>query len=148
LILFDTNVLVYAVDLEAPQHPASRALVEAVAEGRIKGAVVSQVLLEFYAVVTDRRRVRQPLQPEEAWEQVVSLNGIFRVLDAGPRAFEYLKTLLAASGVKGGDIFDAYLVAQMKALEISLLCTYNTRDFTGYDGIVARTPEEILGRDW
>ncbi|MFZ5899426.1 MAG: type II toxin-antitoxin system VapC family toxin [Bacillota bacterium] len=147
MILFDTNVLVYAVDLDAPQHPASRALVEAVAEGRIKGALVLQILLEFYAVVTDRRRVRQPLQPEEAWEQVVSLSDIFQVLDAGPRVFEHLKTLVAASRVKGGDIFDAYLVAQMKALEISLLCTYNTRDFTGYDGVIARTPEEILGRN-
>ncbi|MFZ5898537.1 MAG: hypothetical protein ACOYU7_05105 [Bacillota bacterium] len=56
--------------------------------------------------------------------------------------------MVAASRVKGGDIFDAYLVAQMKALEISLLCTYNTRDFTGYDRVIARTPEEILGRDW
>lgn len=144
LILMDTNVLVYAINVDASRHEPSRALVEAVREKRVNGVIVPQILLEFYAVITDRRRTRGPLDPQTAWNQIDVLRTIFPVLEGGSKALGYLREF--SPSVKGADVFDAFLVAQMKACGLSVLCTYNTKDFTGYEGIVIQTPEAILVR--
>ena len=62
MILLDANVLVYAVNADAPQHNATRAILDAALAGTIPGALVPQVLLEFFAVVTNARRVQAPLR--------------------------------------------------------------------------------------
>lgn len=46
--LLDANVLVYALDTQAPQHLASRNLIDAGRAGRTTLYVTSQVLCEFY----------------------------------------------------------------------------------------------------
>lgn len=145
MILVDTNVLVYAINTDAPQHEACWALVEEVRSGKVKGVLVPQILLEFFAVVTSSRRIAKPLEPGIAWEQVEALRAIFPVLDAGTKALDLLKTEINSERkVKGADSFDAFLVTQLRTCGASVLCTYNTKDFTGYKGIVVRTPEEIL----
>jgi len=142
LILVDTNVLVYAVNLDAPGHAASRALVEATGEKKVAGVLFPQILLEFFAIVTDHRRVEKPLDPQIAWEQVEAFRTIFPVLDGGPKSLDLLGGLVRKT--KGADIFDAFLVAQMKANGISNLCTYNKKDFLKFSGIAVQTPEEVL----
>lgn len=142
MILVDTNVLVYAVNLDAPQHKPSRALLEAVQEKRVAGVLVPQILLEFFAIVTDPRRVDNPLEPETAWEQIEAFRTTFLIIDTGLKTLDLLKEIGLKS--KGADIFDAFLAAQMKANGISVLCTYNTKDFSKFTGILAQTPEDIL----
>ncbi|NPV79250.1 MAG: PIN domain-containing protein [Firmicutes bacterium] len=144
MILVDTNVLVHAINTDAPQHEMSRALVKAVQTRRLDGALLPQILLEFFAIITDGRRVARPLGAKEAWEQVKLLKVIFPVLDAGLKSLEYLKDAVTEGKVKGSDIFNAYLVAQMRACGISVICTYNTRDFQKYSGIIVQTPEELI----
>lgn len=70
MILLDANVLVYAVNADAPQHSASRTVVRAAFDGQLPGVLVPQVLVEFLAVVANQRRVRYPLDPATAWEQM------------------------------------------------------------------------------
>jgi predicted nucleic acid-binding protein len=64
--IVDTNVLVYALDADAPQHEAARALLEAAREASTTLFMTSQILCEFYSVVTNPRRVpsraRLPMQ--------------------------------------------------------------------------------------
>ncbi|NLG83979.1 MAG: PIN domain-containing protein [Firmicutes bacterium] len=145
MILIDTNVLVYAINADAPQHGAARAFVEAARAGRWRCGLVPQVLLEFFAVVTDGRRVASPLTPGEALEQVAAWRAIFPVFEVGKKALDYLPEVLAEKPVKGGGIFDAWLVAQMRAADMETICTYNPGDLTGYEGIRPVTPEEIIG---
>src|SRR5581483_4400706 len=68
--LIDTNVLVYALFPAMPDHVASRTLVD---RARAAGAnlyVAPQNLVEFFAVVTDPRRVSQPRTPDEALQAI------------------------------------------------------------------------------
>ena len=58
--LVDTNVLVYALDADAAQHGSSRALLEASRAGSVTLYVTSQIICEFYSVVTNPRRVAKP----------------------------------------------------------------------------------------
>ncbi|MGA2711503.1 MAG: PIN domain-containing protein [Bryobacteraceae bacterium] len=58
--IIDANVLVYAMDADAPQHAASRALLNAARDSSTTLYVTSQILCEFYSIVTNGRRVPKP----------------------------------------------------------------------------------------
>jgi predicted nucleic acid-binding protein len=55
--VLDANVLAYALDVIAPQHTASRALLEAARDPSVTLYVLSQILCELYSVITNPRRV-------------------------------------------------------------------------------------------
>jgi len=48
--LFDSNILVYANNMDSPFHEPSKKLVEEVLNCRFKGVIAHQNLLELYAV--------------------------------------------------------------------------------------------------
>ena len=142
MILFDSNILVYAVNVDAPQHSFCRKIVQAVRERKVAGVLFSQNILEFYAIVTDPRRFQSTLSPSEAWQQIKALSSIFTLLDPSLEALHSLGSMI--NGVTGPQIFDAYLAAQMKAKGVSAICTYNKKHFLPFDAIVALSPEELL----
>lgn len=146
VILLDTNVLVYALNQDAPQHQDSRAVVDAALDGRVPAVMVPQVLVEAYAVLTDPRRVEKPLGAPEAWAELDALRRGLRVLDLGPQPLEVLGELIITRRPVGQDIFDVLLVAQMRAHAIGTLCTYNVEDFRGYGGISVERPRDTLDR--
>jgi len=66
--IVDANILIYALDAEAPQHEACRTLLDA-AQGEaptITLYVTLQIICEFYAIVTNARRVLKPRTPADA----------------------------------------------------------------------------------
>jgi predicted nucleic acid-binding protein len=144
LILLDTNVLVYAINESAPQHLDSRRLVEAVKEKSVPGVLFPQILLEFYAIVTNRKRFAKPLEPSVARKQIEALRSFFPVISCGTEALDLLFGETSKEKA-GSGIFDAYLVAQMKVSGITMVCTYNTAHFISFRQIVAKTPEEVMG---
>jgi len=64
--IVDTNVLVYALDADAPQHEADAGLAEAGREASTTLFVTAQILCEFYSIVTNPgafpSRARPPMQ--------------------------------------------------------------------------------------
>lgn len=143
MIAVDTNVLVYAVTEDDPHHAASRSLVEAVAKGLVLACVFPQNLLEFYAVSTNPRQVAQALTCAQAIAEVTNLRSIFRVVIPKESSLDHLPRLIASAGTTGADIFDAFIVAQMRDAGIETLCTYNARDFSSFS-VRVTTPEETL----
>jgi predicted nucleic acid-binding protein len=63
-LVLDANVLAYAVDINAPQHAASRALLEGASDPSVTLYVTSQILCELYSVIANPRAgwLRFPLQ--------------------------------------------------------------------------------------
>jgi predicted nucleic acid-binding protein len=57
LAMVDTNVLVYAYFEDTPQYPAAFPLLDRAQEADAALCVSPQVLAEFYAVITNPRRV-------------------------------------------------------------------------------------------
>ncbi len=84
--IVDTNVLVYALDADAPQHEAARALLEAVREASTTLFVTSQILCEFYSVVTNPRRVSKPRSAADAVAAISGLLGFLHVLPVPARS--------------------------------------------------------------
>lgn len=71
--VLDANVLVYAFDLDAPQHAASLALLHAARDPETILFVTSQILAEFYSIVTNPRRVAVARSPAEALRALSAL---------------------------------------------------------------------------
>lgn len=126
----DANVLVYALNADAPQHAASRTLLEAARDSSIALYVTSQILCELYSVVTNPRRVTVASSPTEALRiisPILALPGI-RVLPIPARAIAGWMELLQRHPVTGGDVFDLQIVASMQANGIQRIYTFNTDD--------------------
>src|ERR1017187_3218322 len=69
----DANILVYAVDTGSPQHAASHNLLEAATNPATVLYLTSQILCEFYSIVTNPRRIAAPYSPAEALEAISAL---------------------------------------------------------------------------
>ena len=102
-----------------------------------------QVLLEFFAVMTDSRHLEEPATSAEGLDLVRRYSSLLLVLQPSPAALNILLSLVSELGIRGQRIFDSYLVAQMMDAGIETICTYNTKDFSNYP-IAVRTPDEIL----
>jgi len=124
--IVDANVLVYAFDTKAPQHGPSRTLLEAGRTGATVLYVTSQVLCEFYSIVTNARRVLKPRSSADALAAISDMLGFLRVLPVPITAIDEVMALLRRRPVIGGEVFDLQIVATMKLNGISHIYTFNT----------------------
>jgi uncharacterized protein len=138
--LVDTNVLVYALDADTAQHASSRALLEAGRAGSVTLYVTSQIICEFYSVVTNPRRVAKPCSPAAALTAISSLLGFLRVLPVPAQTVEELIRLVRRRPVTAADIFDLQILATMNVNGIQRIYTFNTADFAGFPEIALLTP--------
>jgi toxin-antitoxin system PIN domain toxin len=145
--LLDTNVLVYAINADAPKHETSHSLVETAVAGGVAAVLVPQVLLEFLAVVTSARRVSRPLDTRRAWEHVAALRSRLPVLDVKPAALTVFGELITSRRPAGRAIFDLFLAAQMRTYNVGVICTYNVADFATFPHLEVITPENALERN-
>lgn len=66
-ILLDTNVLVYAHYQGSSYQEKDQKIITSALKEKI-GVIAWQSLLEFYNVVTDLRKISQPINPQQAEE--------------------------------------------------------------------------------
>ena len=64
--VLDANVLAYAINADAPQHVAARNLLEAARNPSTSLYVTSQILCEFYSIITNVRRFPKAVSAAEA----------------------------------------------------------------------------------
>ena len=141
MILLDTSVLVYSIDRTAPQHAHSRRVVQLAAAGRLSGVIVPQVLLELYSTVTTRAtKVR--LMPQQALEAIEGFRRRIGVKSVPDDVLSHLSKVLATHPRTGPDIYDLFLIAQMRSHGIADICTYKGSDFA-YPGIRAVDPVDL-----
>jgi predicted nucleic acid-binding protein len=138
--IVDANVLVYAMDADAPQHAASRALLDAARDSSTSLYVTSQILCEFYSIVTNARRVPKPRSADDAVLATVSLLAFLHVLPIPARAVEGWLDLLRRHPVTGGAVFDLQIVAAMLANGINRIYTFNGGDFDVFSELMVVTP--------
>jgi predicted nucleic acid-binding protein len=113
--VIDANVLAYAMDADASQHVASRTLLEAARDPSIRLCVTSQILCEFYSIVTNARRVPNPRSPDDALRAISGLLDFLLVLPVPARTVEGWLDLVRRHPVTGGDVFDLQIIATMQA---------------------------------
>lgn len=100
------------------------------------------MLNEFFAIITDSRRVHNPRTHKEALleiEKYLLASNILKIY-AGPGIIEQTTALLKQHRVTKQVIFDLQLVATMLLNNVSLLYTYNHEDFSKFKEIKIMTP--------
>ena len=140
--ILDANVLAYAVNADAPQHVASRALLDAATDPSVTLYVTSQILCEFYSLITNPRRVTVVSSPAGALSIIsamLALPGLY-VLPTPARAVAGWMQLLKRHPVTGGDVFDLQIVATMQANGIQRIYTFNTGDFEVFPELAVLVP--------
>jgi uncharacterized protein len=140
--VIDANILVYAINPDSPQHAASHTLLEAARDSSVTLYVTSQILCEFYAVITNRKRVAAPTSPADA---VVIISDLLaqpglHVLPAPEQTVARLMGLLQRRPVTGSDVFDLQIVATMQANSVQRIYTFNTADFQKFPELAVITP--------
>ena len=140
--VLDANILAYAINADAPQHGASRALLEAARDPSITLYVTSQILCEFYSIITNPRRVAVATLPAEALRIISAMLALpgLQVLPVPARAVAGWMELLQRHPVTGGDVFDLQIVATMQANGVQRIYTFNTNDFDVFPELAVVTP--------
>jgi toxin-antitoxin system PIN domain toxin len=138
----DTNVLVYALYAEAEHHRSARALLDQAENDEIGFCLTPQILTEFYAVVTNPRRVTEAKSPGEALDVIdtlLALPGITLLSVPLDIVAQWMR-LLRQHPVTGPDVFDVLLAATLRSHGVTRLYTFNRADFERFDGLDVLTP--------
>ena len=106
--------------------------------------VAPQNLIEFFAVVTDPRRVTQPKTPDEALQAIedfLALPGLVLLPVPGDLISRWSQ-LTRRSSARKKRAFDAQLVATMLGNSVMKIFTFNTADFQifAFAGVQTVTP--------
>jgi toxin-antitoxin system PIN domain toxin len=140
--VLDANVLVYAALPAVAQHPASRALLDQALQPGAGLCVLSQTLAEFFAVVTNPRRVstpRSPIDALDAIEIILTMPGMTLLPTPGDLVARWMQ-LVRQAPVSGAKVFDVQLVAAMLGNGVTRIYTYNVADFQSFSQLQVLTP--------
>ena len=129
----DTNVLLRARILEAPDHQAARASLESALGQNEPIRISRQILREYLAVITRPQTWPIPIAREDALEDVERLATTFEILEDGPQVTDWLFLLCRQVAVGGKQIHDANIVATMMAHGERRLLTFNVADFRRFE---------------
>jgi predicted nucleic acid-binding protein len=140
--MLDTNVLVDALYEDLPEYAAASHLLTLAEDAAAAFCVAPQVLAEFYAIITDSRRVSDAFTAEEARQEVEKIRhkrGI-RILPVPVDIVDRWLELLRTHPVIRSRIFDVQLVATMLGNEVRRIYTFNVRDFTPFPELEVLIP--------
>jgi predicted nucleic acid-binding protein len=145
-ILLDTNVLLRISDKDHASHGTAVSAVEMLEAAGHEGAVVPQVLYEYWVVAT------RPIESNGLGADPITVEAdlddwaaTFRLLLDERGVYTRWRSLVSDHAVKGKNAHDARLVAAMQRHGLTNLLTFNKQDFTRFTGIQVYTPDEILG---
>lgn len=113
MILPDVNLLIYAVDVEAPMHRRAKQWLEQVLSDPQTVAISWSTVLAFMRLTTSRRMYRAPLPIEVALNTVGTwlAHPSVTLVHPGPKHFSILRELLMEVGTGGNLTSDAHLAA-------------------------------------
>jgi predicted nucleic acid-binding protein len=142
LALIDTNVLVHSFYDEQPQYPAAVRLRDSALEDDAGLCVAPQTVAEFYAVVTNSRRVSAPFAPAEALAEIDKLLALpgLALLPVPSDLIQRLTQLLRRRPVLGRQVFDLQLVATMLGNGVRRIYTFNAKDFEPFQELEVIVP--------
>lgn len=142
--LVDANVLLYAVNSDAPHHEPSRAWLDSALSGGDRVGLAWVPLLAFVRLSTKAQLFANPLSVDEATVQVqewLAAPGAVPVLPTARHA-DVLRELLGDLGAGGNLVNDAHLAALAHEHKAEIV-SYDA-DFGRFGRVRWRRPEDLL----
>ncbi len=140
MILVDANLLIYAIDQDAPHHKTARRWVEGALSGSTVVGLSWGVILAFLRLTTRPGILRRPMPPETALAFVDEWLGLpsVEVVVPGDRHWAVFRNLLKAAGTAGNLTSDAHLAAL--AIERGATLFSADNDFARFPGLHSVNP--------
>ena len=140
MIVIDVNILIYAVNEDAPLHGKAKAWIEDTLSGTEIVGFPWTVILAFLRLTTRQGLFRSPLPVEMAFAVIEDWLGQppSTLLEPGPRHFRLLRDLLESAGTGGNLTSDAHLAAL--ALEGGACLSTTDGDFARFPRLRWRNP--------
>jgi uncharacterized protein len=140
MILLDANLLIYAVNEDAPLNQKARFSLESALSGQETVGFPWNVLLAFLRVTTRPGLFRYPLPVDTAFDLVASWldQPSATIVHPGPRHLLVLRELLLPRGTGGNLTADAHLAAL--AIEHRAELWSSDTDFARFNGLKWRNP--------
>ena len=131
-MFIDTNFLINASIIEAPDHDDARERLRRAFQSPEPLRISRQIIREFLAVVTRPQAWQAAVILDDALDAANGLISTFEILEDGPAVTEILIALCSDIPVGGRQIHDANIVATMLAYGERRLLTFNNADFRRY----------------
>lgn len=136
----DTNILVYAVNEDAPEHPKAQAILGEMLADPDQWLLADQVLFEFYKALRNPRILENPLDARAAAERLSFLceeSGVARCC----HQLEQWDDVLSALGKPETPYqrtHDIILAATLRASGVTRFHARNRKDFqdAGFDELI------------
>jgi len=140
MILLDANLLIYAVNADAPLNRKAKGWLESVLSGQETVGFPWSVLLAFLRLTTRPGLFRRPLPVHTAFDLVASWldQPAAVIVHPGPRHLPVLRELLLPLGTGGNLTCDAHLAAL--AIEHRAELCSSDGDFARFSGLQWRNP--------
>jgi hypothetical protein len=146
MILVDANILIYAVNADAPLHRIAKSWLESALSGPETVGVPWTVLLAFLRLTTRPGVFEKPLSPQVAFEVVDDWLSQPALVTVEPTAqhLRVLRDLLLPLGLGGNLTSDAHLAAL--AIEHAAELCSSDGDFARFPRLRWRNPLIITDR--
>ncbi len=136
MIFLDANLLIYAVNADAPLHLEAKTWVQETFNGHPGSVALNWFsLVAFVRIITNPRIIASPRSVEEALHLVktwLSLPAV-RLIEPGPGHVHHFETICNATNAKGNLVTDAHLAAL--AIEHDLELASCDTDFAKFPGL-------------
>lgn len=136
----DTNVLLYAINTDCPEHGACAGVVRQALSRPSDWIIADQVWFELYRWLRHASLLARPLSAEEAARTVDWYRNRSGWLHCAwsPDQFGALSARWAQGPFPPRHTFDAVLAATLRAAGVHTLVTRNIRDFSdaGFDALI------------
>jgi toxin-antitoxin system PIN domain toxin len=140
MIIVDANLLIYAVNRDAPRHARAKAWLEQAISGTETVAIPWNVVLAFLRLTTRPGLFRRPLAIRTALDLIGSWldRDSVTLIHPGPKHYQVLRELLLECGTGGNLTSDAHLAAL--AIEHGARLYSLDGDFSKFPGLDWRNP--------
>lgn len=130
-IFLDTNILVYAIlnDFDREKYEKVKSFLNDFNK-EYQFCISSQILREFYAVVTNSKYLKNPLTPDVANEVITFFQDNLLIYIITNGVINQLKILCEKYNIFGQKVHDATIAATMIENNINKIYTFNHKDFS------------------
>lgn len=141
-ILLDTNILVHAHNAASPYNEKAADVIRGAIRRGFEACMADQNLYEFFAVVTNPKRVERPLSIDEAVEICLDLWRCKEIEKIFPPVGTPGETLRIAGGMKLSrtEIFDCLLAVTARGNGVDTIYTENVDHFKAYGFLKVENP--------
>ena len=132
MLSVDTNILLYAHDLDCPEHTAAAAFLRAHADDA-GFALCELVLVELYVLLRNAAILARPLSPADAVATVQAYrsNRSWSVIECADGIMSHVWRQAGGADFARRRIFDARLALTLQRHGVRELATRNTSHFDG-----------------